>query len=147
MVELNNRVNQGPFFIYFLKSKVDITYVVVSVYLSSLSRHLRPRQNGHHFPDDNFETIVLKENYCILIQISLKFDPKGPIFNKLALVKVMAWCQTGDKRLLESIMVYFTNASINGLVFLALTHWYVSLNLDEFTSFLMAETKWTLFCR
>ena len=32
-------------------------------------------------------------------QISLKFVLKGPIVNKLTLVWVMVWCQTGDKLL------------------------------------------------
>ena len=36
--------------------------------------------------------IFLNENIRILIQISLKFVPKGPVDNKLALVLVMAWC-------------------------------------------------------
>ena len=38
----------------------------------------------------------MNEKICILIQISLKFVPKGPIHYKPALVQIMAWCQTGD---------------------------------------------------
>ena len=30
--------------------------------------------------------------YCILIKISLKFVPRGPIDNNPALVKIIAWC-------------------------------------------------------
>ena len=47
---------------------------------------LRPRQNGQHFADDTFKRIFLNENIRILIKISLKFVPKGPINNILALV-------------------------------------------------------------
>ena len=47
----------------------------------------------------------MNEKFCILIQISLPFVPKGPIYNKLALVQVMAWRWTGDKALPEPMMV------------------------------------------
>ena len=46
---------------------------------------LRPRQNGRHFADDIFKRIFLNENVWILIKISLKFVPKGPINNIPAL--------------------------------------------------------------
>ena len=38
-------------------------------------------------------------------RISLKFVPKGPINNILALVQIMAWCPSGDKPLSEPMMV------------------------------------------
>ena len=47
---------------------------------------LRPRQNGRHFADDIFKCIFLNENGWILIEISLKFVPKGLINNIPALV-------------------------------------------------------------
>ena len=47
---------------------------------------LGPRQNGRLFPDDIFKCIFLNENGYILIKISLKFIPKGPINNIPALV-------------------------------------------------------------
>ena len=50
---------------------------------------LRARQNGHHFPDDIFKCIFLNENVWILVKISLKFVPKGPINNIPALVQIM----------------------------------------------------------
>ena len=49
--------------------------------------------------DDIFKCIFLNEKFCIVIWISLKFVPKGPIDNKWALVQVMAWHRTGDKPL------------------------------------------------
>ena len=47
---------------------------------------LRLRQNGRHFADDILKCIFLNENVWIPIEISLKFVPKGPIDNILALV-------------------------------------------------------------
>ena len=66
---------------------------------------LKPRQNGRHFADDIFKCIFLDENLWILIKISLKFVPKGPINNILALVQIMAWRRPGDKPLSEPTMV------------------------------------------
>ena len=43
--------------------------------------------------------------YEILIIISLKFVPKGPINNIPSLVQIMAWCRSGDKPLSEPMMV------------------------------------------
>ena len=51
---------------------------------------LKPRENGCHFSDDNFKSIFLHEEVRILIIISLKFVPKGPIENMLASVQIMA---------------------------------------------------------
>ena len=66
---------------------------------------LRPRQNGHHFPDGIFKCIFLNENVWILIEISLKFVPRAPITNSPALVEIMAWRRPGDKPLSEAMMV------------------------------------------
>ena len=52
-----------------------------------------PRQNGCHFLADIFKSILLNKNIKISIQFSLKFNPKGLIDNKSALVQVMAWHQ------------------------------------------------------
>ena len=38
-----------------------------------------PGENGRHFADNIFRCIFVNENFCILIKISLKFVPKGPI--------------------------------------------------------------------
>ena len=45
-----------------------------------------PRQNGLHFVDDIFKCIFVNEKFCVLIKISLKFVPKGPIDNNQPLV-------------------------------------------------------------
>ena len=62
---------------------------------------LRPRQNGRCFTDDTFRCIFLNENVRIVIKISLKFVPKGPINNIPALFQIMACCRSGDKPLSE----------------------------------------------
>ena len=59
--------------------------------------------------DDIFECIFLNENYRIAIQISLKFVPRSPIENKLALVQVMAWRRSGDEPLPEPMLTQFTD--------------------------------------
>ena len=46
-----------------------------------MPKTLRLRQDGLHFPDPNFKYIFLNENAWIMILISLKFVPKGPINN------------------------------------------------------------------
>ena len=62
------------------------------------------RKNGHHFPDDIFQSIYLNENIWILIKISLKFVPRGPINNIPAFVQIMAWHRSGSKPLSETMM-------------------------------------------
>ena len=52
----------------------------------------------------------MNEKFCILIQISPKFVPKGLIDNKAALFQVMAWRRTGDKPSPEPMLIYFTDA-------------------------------------
>ena len=42
-------------------------------------------QNGHHSSDNIFKYIFMNAKFCILIQISLEFVPKGPIDNNSAL--------------------------------------------------------------
>ena len=49
--------------------------------------------------DGIFKCIFMNEKLSILIPISLKFVPKGPIDNKSALVQAMVWRQTGAKPL------------------------------------------------
>ena len=53
--------------------------------------------------------IFLSDNFSILIQISLKFVPKGAIDNNSALVHKRGWHIAGDKPLSESIMAGFAD--------------------------------------
>ena len=43
-------------------------------------------QNGHIFAYNIFRCIFVNGKFCNLIKISLKFAPKGTIYNKPALV-------------------------------------------------------------
>ena len=92
---------------------------------SSLINTLWPRQNGRHFPDDIFKWNFLNEHAWILIKITLKFVPGGPINNIPVLFQVMAWWQIG-----QAIM--WTNADP--------IHWhiYVALGGDELRWWLVA---------
>ena len=76
-------------------------YWFTSLWLNTL----RPRQNRSHFADDTFKRIFFNENVRILINISLKFVPKGLINDIPALVQIMAWWRPGDKPLSEPMMV------------------------------------------
>ena len=96
MVKINTDTNTN-------NNSESITPVRISS--SRYINPLRPRQNGRHFPDDIFRCIFMNENVRILVNISLKFVPKGLINNIPALVQIMAWRQPGDKPLSEPMMV------------------------------------------
>ena len=49
-------------------------------------KFISPGQNGRYFADNIFKYIFVKENFYILIKISLKLNPKGLIDKKPALV-------------------------------------------------------------
>ena len=42
-----------------------------------------PGPSGRHLADDIFRCIFVNEKFCVLIKISRKFVPKGPIDNKI----------------------------------------------------------------
>ena len=44
------------------------------------------------------------KNFSFEIKFSPKFIGEGKIFNKPALVQVMAWCRTDDTPLFEAMM-------------------------------------------
>ena len=55
-----------------------------------------------------------KEKVLILIKLSLKFVPKGPINNNPASVQIMAWHRISDKPLCEPILTWFTDPAQGG---------------------------------
>ena len=69
-----------------------------------------PGQNGSHFAGDIFRCIFVNEKFGILIKISLKLIPMGPIVINTALVKIMAWRWLGDKPLSEPMLTRLTDA-------------------------------------
>ena len=74
---------------------------------------LKPRQNGQHFPDDDFKVIFSYENYCIFIKILLKFVPQGSTNNIPELVQIMAKRQSGNKPLSEPMMAYVADVCVH----------------------------------
>ena len=93
----NTNMNAWPVAVNNEHKNVDIQRI--PLFHDLTLNTLRPRQNGRHFPDDLYKCIFLNENVWILIRISLKFVPKGPINNNPALVQIMAWRRPGDKPL------------------------------------------------
>ena len=71
--------------------------------------HLPPGQNGHHFADDIFKYIFWNEKEVVLIKISKKFIPNGPISNIPGLAQIMAWRRPGGKPLLEPMLIQLTD--------------------------------------
>ena len=71
--------------------------------------------------DDLFKCIFVIENVRISTKVSLKFVPKGPINNIVALIQIVARHQSGDKPLSEA------------LVLSLLTHICVTRPLNELT--------------
>ena len=65
--------------------------------------------------------------FCILIKISLKVVPKGPINNIPALVQIMVWCRPGNKPLSETTRTTRTPAFWGYPCRLMITH-----TIDQF---------------
>ena len=61
---------------------------------------LKAKQNGNIL-QTAFSILKKKKHFCIMIQISLKL--KEPVDKRISLVQVMAWCQVGNKPLLNSL--------------------------------------------
>ena len=77
----------------------------ISCHVIDMVNTLKPRQNGRLLADETFKRIFLNEIIIILIKISRKFVPEGPIINIPALVQIMAWRRPGDKPLSEPMVV------------------------------------------
>ena len=79
-------------------------------------------QSGRHFTDDIFRFIFANENFCILIKISLRVIPEGPIDNNPVL----------DLAPIRQQAIIWANADQ--------VHWriYVALGRDE----LMTPGRW-----
>ena len=89
--------------IIYLTPPEPISLTPISVPIHSL----RPRQNRRHFEDNIFKCIFLNEDIYILIKISLKFIPMGPINNIPALFQIMVFRWPGDEPLSEPMMIIY----------------------------------------
>ena len=63
-------------------------------------------------PDDISRCIFVNEKFCILVTISLRFVPEGPIANSPELVQIMAWRRIADQPLSEPMLIRFTDAQV-----------------------------------
>ena len=89
--------------------------------------HLSLDKMAASLADDNFKCIFLYENDIIPIRISLKFVPRSPMDNMLALVQIMAWRRPGDK------LIIWTNADpVHRRI-------YVALEGDELISWVLRD--------
>ena len=82
----------------------------VSIVTYFVLTHLTLDKVAAILADGTFKCIFLNGNNRLPIGISLKFVPRCPINNKPALVRVMAWCRTGDKPFPETMITLFTDA-------------------------------------
>ena len=100
-----------------MATKSDIYHTVyqcLKMYVPFVNK-LRPRKNGHHFPDDIFKWLFLDEIFWISIEIILRFVPRGPLNNIPTLIYIMAWCRSGDKPLSEPMMTQNASSDLNEL--------------------------------
>ena len=77
---------------------------------------LRPRQDGRQFEDYIFKYIFFQRKCLNATKVSLKFVPNGSIDNMPAMVRSMAWCQTGYKSLPEPMLTQFSEPYMRLLV-------------------------------
>ena len=120
-------------------SKAFTQVTVTSQLLNSSS----PGQNGRQFADNIFKHIFLNIKVRILVQISLKFVPKGPIDNnKSAMVQIMAWCRTGNKPLPEPMLIQFTNAYMRHKGEMSWSHSYLHSSIWPWTIKLSGVKSW-----
>ena len=80
---------------------------------------MRLRKKLANLPE--LKLIMLYDSHFMLMQISLKFLPKGAIKNKPVLVQKIAWCHTwGQANIWTSIALVYTyehhSASMNELI-------------------------------
>ena len=67
---------------------------------------LRPRHNGHRFPDNILKWIFVNGNVWISIKINLKIVASIPINNIPALVQIMAWRRPDAMLLSDQTIIY-----------------------------------------
>ena len=73
-------------FIFILENAFENASAKWRLFGLGLNELILPGQNSRHFADDIFRCISVKEKFCILIKISLKFVLNGLIDNNPALV-------------------------------------------------------------
>ena len=101
--------------LYSHYKKVFLDYITISLnsfppwqkwWLNSFP----PGQNGHHFGRWHSQMCFLEWKWQNFGSNFTEICSHCPIDNKVALVQVMAWCQTGDKPQPERMITKFTDA-------------------------------------
>ena len=72
-----------------------------------------PEQNDRHFSDDIFKCIFINEKFCVFVQISLEFVPKGPIDNKSG--SGNGWARSRRQAIIWEMLTQFTDAYMRHL--------------------------------
>ena len=89
------------------------------------------------------EAFTWMKSFCILIKISLKFLPKGPIDNNTALVEIMAWRQIGDEPLSEPMLTRFPDAYMRHYGEMSYSRAdYASGKINVFEFYILSIMKW-----
>ena len=105
-------------------------FLVVFVVILSVVDSFKLRRNRRHFADDILKCVFLNENVLISFEISLKFIPKGPVYNIPALVQIMAWRRPGDKPLSEAmIFILMTHICVTWPQLIRVTHFLISFRV------------------
>ena len=120
--------------------------VVVLRYICASHQEARCRdtvhsshKNGHHFAGDIFGCIFVNEKFCILIIISLKFVPKGP------LTMTQHWGPDDDLAPNRWQSVIWTNVDpIHWCIYTALGGYELSCLF--FWTFLRSALAWNKIC-
>ena len=87
------------------KTKQIIFMLIILVHTTQTRLIHWGRDEMDNISQTTFSNIfIFNGNVWISIKISLKFVPKGPIYNIPALVQIMAWRRPGDKPLSEPMM-------------------------------------------
>ena len=94
------------------------------------------RDKWRPFRRRHFQCIFLNGNVWIPIKISLKFVPKGPIYNIPTMVQIMAWRRPGNKPLFEPMGV-----SLPTHICVARPQW-----VKVFFSYKYRQKTWSSLC-
>ena len=95
-------------------------YGVIVLWRKALNWYTEAGTKRPRFGRNHLEVYFLSWRWVIFIQITLKFIPKGPIDNNLALDQIKAKYRTGDTPLFKLMTVWLISV-------------YVSLDIVRFT--------------
>ena len=98
---------------------------------------LKLRYDGQHFADNIFKLNFFNENRCILIQIELKYVPKGPTYSKTALVQCQAIIWTNDDLVLWHIKASHSLCELNAYLSLLCRVFLLKMSYDVFFMILL----------